>query len=94
MPALFMALITLIPLLLATFSNITWRTEHTKSGQAFSKLMAQHNENEMVLKELKLLNDECKVYKLTGPVLLSQVTFMFVRDISRVATSEGLTLDE
>ena len=56
--------------------------------------MAQHNENEMVLKELKLLNDECKVYKLTGPVLLSQVTFMFVRDISRVATSEGLTLDE
>lgn len=46
--------------------------EHTKSGQAFSKLMAQHNENEMVLKELKLLNDECKVYKLTGPVLLSQ----------------------
>lgn len=42
-------------------------------GQTFSKLMAQHNENEMVLKELKLLDDESKVYKLVGPVLLSQV---------------------
>lgn len=42
-------------------------------GQAFSKLMAQHNENEMVLKELKFLDDSSKVYKLVGPVLLSQV---------------------
>jgi hypothetical protein len=42
-------------------------------GQSFSKLMAQHNENEMVLKELKLIDDESKVYKLVGPVLLSQV---------------------
>eukprot|EP00802_Teleaulax_amphioxeia_P017038 Tamp_17180.p2 GENE.Tamp_17180~~Tamp_17180.p2 ORF type:complete len:133 (-),score=58.88 Tamp_17180:918-1316(-) len=46
--------------------------EHTKMGQAFSKLMAQHNENEMVLKELKFLDDSSKVYKLVGPVLLSQ----------------------
>lgn len=42
-------------------------------GQAFSKLMAQHNENEMVLKELKMLEDDAKVFKLVGPVLLSQV---------------------
>ena len=42
-------------------------------GQSFSKLMAQHNENEMVLKELKLIDDQSKVYKLVGPVLLSQV---------------------
>ena len=42
-------------------------------GQAFSKLMAQHNENEMVLKELKFLDDSSKVYKLVGPVLLCQV---------------------
>ena len=47
--------------------------EHTKMGQAFSKLMAQHNENEMVLKELKMLGEDSKVYKLVGPVLLSQV---------------------
>jgi len=41
-------------------------------GQAFSKLMAQHNENEMVLAELKILKDDSKVYKLVGPVLLNQ----------------------
>ena len=46
--------------------------EHQKMGQSFSKLMAQHNENEMVLKELKLLGEDAKVYKLTGPVLLNQ----------------------
>ena len=44
-----------------------------KMGQAFSKLMAQYNENEMVLKELKMLGDDSKVFKLVGPVLLSQV---------------------
>ena len=43
-------------------------------GQAFSKLMAQHNENEMVLKELKILEDNAKVFKLVGPVLLGQVS--------------------
>merc|ERR1712216_940955 len=50
----------------------TMQKEHTKMGQAFSKLMAQHNENEMVLKELKMLEDDAKVFKLVGPVLLSQ----------------------
>ena len=60
--------------------HVLWRiaraplnTEHQKMGQSFSKLRAQHNENEMVLKELKLLGEDAKVYKLTGPVLLNQV---------------------
>ena len=52
-------------------------TEHSSMGQAFSKLMAQHNENEMVLKELKFLDDDSKVYKLVGPVLLNQVCGTF-----------------
>mmetsp|Transcript_27558 Transcript_27558/g.40523 ORF Transcript_27558/g.40523 Transcript_27558/m.40523 type:complete len:129 (+) Transcript_27558:76-462(+) len=52
------------------FQNM--QKEHSKMGQAFSKLMAQHNENEMVLAELKILKDDSKVYKLVGPVLLNQ----------------------
>lgn len=32
----------------------------------------QANENDMVKKELDLLDDETKVYKLVGPVLLKQ----------------------
>ncbi|CAH0484482.1 unnamed protein product [Peronospora farinosa] len=32
----------------------------------------QANENDMVKKELELLDDEAKVYKLVGPVLLKQ----------------------
>ena len=32
----------------------------------------QLSENEMVLKELELLEDEAKVYKLVGPVLMKQ----------------------
>lgn len=32
----------------------------------------QANENDMVKKELDLLDDEAKVYKLVGPVLLKQ----------------------
>lgn len=40
--------------------------------QAQAKLMSQYNENDMVLKELKLLEPEANCYKLTGPVLLKQ----------------------
>lgn len=32
----------------------------------------QLSENEMVLKELEILEDDAKVYKLTGPVLIKQ----------------------
>ncbi|EKX51004.1 hypothetical protein GUITHDRAFT_161770 [Guillardia theta CCMP2712] len=45
--------------------------EHAKMGQTYSKLLAQQNENNMVLDELKLI-DGGAVYKLVGPVLLSQ----------------------
>lgn len=37
-----------------------------------SKLGSQHNENDMVLKELELVDDEAKVFKLIGPVLIKQ----------------------
>lgn len=54
-------------------SRLSLLADTQKMGQAFSKLMAQYNENEMVLKELKILGDDSKVFKLVGPVLLSQV---------------------
>ncbi len=37
-----------------------------------SKLLSQKNENEMVKKEMDLLNDNSVVYKLVGPVLVKQ----------------------
>lgn len=47
--------------------------DSSKMSQSYSKLLAQHNENNMVLSELKLLDDtDAKVYKLVGPVLLNQ----------------------
>jgi prefoldin beta subunit len=46
--------------------------DHGKMVQTQSKLVGQHNENDMVLKELNLLEDEANVYKLVGPVLLKQ----------------------
>ena len=49
-----------------------------KMGLAFSKLMAQYNENEMVLKELKMLDENSTVFKLVGPVLLSQVCVLCI----------------
>eukprot|EP00286_Rhodomonas_abbreviata_P008268 CAMPEP_0181319002 /NCGR_PEP_ID=MMETSP1101-20121128/17323_1 /TAXON_ID=46948 /ORGANISM="Rhodomonas abbreviata, Strain Caron Lab Isolate" /LENGTH=124 /DNA_ID=CAMNT_0023426541 /DNA_START=70 /DNA_END=444 /DNA_ORIENTATION=+ len=51
----------------------TFQKDHTNMSQAFSKLLAQQNENGMVLSELKLLDESsAKVYKLVGPVLLNQ----------------------
>jgi prefoldin beta subunit len=46
--------------------------DHGKMVQTQSKLVGQHNENDMVLKELNLLEDSANVYKLVGPVLLKQ----------------------
>eukprot|EP00295_Goniomonas_pacifica_P035603 CAMPEP_0175959638 /NCGR_PEP_ID=MMETSP0108-20121206/34908_1 /TAXON_ID=195067 ORGANISM="Goniomonas pacifica, Strain CCMP1869" /NCGR_SAMPLE_ID=MMETSP0108 /ASSEMBLY_ACC=CAM_ASM_000204 /LENGTH=100 /DNA_ID=CAMNT_0017287113 /DNA_START=79 /DNA_END=381 /DNA_ORIENTATION=- len=36
------------------------------------KLLQQHNENELVQKELNMLEDDAEVYKLIGPTLLLQ----------------------
>eukprot|EP00761_Pharyngomonas_kirbyi_P012705 gb/GECH01012732.1/.p1 GENE.gb/GECH01012732.1/~~gb/GECH01012732.1/.p1 ORF type:complete len:137 (+),score=59.56 gb/GECH01012732.1/:1-411(+) len=36
------------------------------------KYESQKNENEMVLKELELLEDDAQVYKLVGPALVGQ----------------------
>jgi hypothetical protein len=55
-----------------------------KMGLAFSKLMAQYNENEMVLKELKMLDENSTVFKLVGPVLLSQVCALCILLATRV----------
>jgi len=37
-----------------------------------SKLLSQKNENDMVKKEMDLLDDDAVVYKLVGPVLVKQ----------------------
>ena len=44
------------------------------NANAIARQQAQQqlSENEMVLKELELLEDEAKVYKLVGPVLMKQ----------------------
>lgn len=41
-------------------------------SEARSKLEVQYQENKMVLEEFDVLNDESKIYKLTGPVLMPQ----------------------
>lgn len=37
-----------------------------------SKLETQFQENKIVMEELNLLNDESKIFKLTGPILMPQ----------------------
>jgi len=41
--------------------------------RARQKLEEQKNENDMVKKELEILDDEAQVYRLVGPVLVKQV---------------------
>jgi len=48
------------------------RTDISKSVQISRQYAAQHSENEMVLKELDILEDDATVYKLIGPVLVKQ----------------------
>ncbi|KAL0398340.1 UNVERIFIED_CONTAM: Prefoldin subunit [Sesamum radiatum] len=43
-----------------------------KNHQVRKKYTIQLGENELVLKELDLLNEEANVYKLIGPVLVKQ----------------------
>ncbi|KAI7727219.1 hypothetical protein M8C21_022514 [Ambrosia artemisiifolia] len=44
----------------------------SKNHQVRKKYTIQLGENELVLKELDLLNDDANVYKLIGPVLVKQ----------------------
>ena len=37
-----------------------------------SKILSQYQENDMVKKELEILDDDAEVYKLIGPVLVKQ----------------------
>ncbi|GMH01490.1 hypothetical protein Nepgr_003329 [Nepenthes gracilis] len=43
-----------------------------KNHEVRKKYTVQLGENELVLKELELLNDDANVYKLIGPVLVKQ----------------------
>lgn len=43
-----------------------------KNHQVRRQYTVQHGENEMVQKELELLDDDANVYKLIGPVLVKQ----------------------
>ncbi|KAK1426634.1 hypothetical protein QVD17_15311 [Tagetes erecta] len=47
-------------------------TDISKNHQVRKKYTIQLGENELVLKELDLLNDDANVYKLIGPVLVKQ----------------------
>ncbi|CAM6129837.1 unnamed protein product [Calypogeia fissa] len=44
----------------------------SKNHQVRRQYTIQHGENEMVLKELELLDEEANVFKLIGPVLVKQ----------------------
>eukprot|EP01119_Soliformovum_irregulare_P003416 TRINITY_DN13913_c0_g1_i1.p1 TRINITY_DN13913_c0_g1~~TRINITY_DN13913_c0_g1_i1.p1 ORF type:complete len:137 (+),score=42.16 TRINITY_DN13913_c0_g1_i1:34-411(+) len=37
-----------------------------------AQFLTQHNENEMVLQELQLLEEDAQIYKLIGPALIKQ----------------------
>ena len=58
--------------LLLCFALALDDADHSKMVNTLSKLGSQHNENDMVLKELELVDDEAKVFKLIGPVLIKQ----------------------
>ncbi|KAJ0791438.1 putative prefoldin beta [Helianthus annuus] len=47
-------------------------TDISKNHQVRKKYTIQLGENELVLKELDLLNEDANVYKLIGPVLVKQ----------------------
>ncbi|KAH6790221.1 prefoldin 6 [Perilla frutescens var. hirtella] len=46
--------------------------ESSKNNEVRKKYTIQLGENELVLKELDLLNEDTNVYKLIGPVLVKQ----------------------
>lgn len=52
------------------FSNA--QTSMNELADARSKLETQYQENKIVLEEFDHLNEESKIYKLTGPVLMPQ----------------------
>ncbi|KAF2169600.1 hypothetical protein M409DRAFT_64684 [Zasmidium cellare ATCC 36951] len=50
----------------------TLQTELSSLVSARQKLESQQQENESVQKEFKTIDDDAKIYKLVGPVLLKQ----------------------
>lgn len=54
------------------YSRLRLVVDHSKMVNTLSKLGSQHNENDMVLKELELVDEDAKVFKLIGPVLIKQ----------------------
>ncbi|KAF7119534.1 hypothetical protein RHSIM_Rhsim13G0211800 [Rhododendron simsii] len=54
-------------------ANAIFKSHHiAKNHQVRKKYTIQLGENELVLKELDLLNEDANVYKLIGPVLVKQ----------------------
>lgn len=64
---------TYIPTLTKHIPILT-KSELTTRVQARQKLESQFTENQGVQKEFSTLDDEAKIYKLVGPVLLKQDT--------------------
>jgi prefoldin beta subunit len=48
------------------------KNEMMKNQTSQQKLLTQLNENKMVSQEFKFLKEDSKVYKLVGPILISQ----------------------
>jgi len=55
---------------IASFQMLQSELQQLRSDQQV--LLSQQNENEMVKQELCLLDDDTSVYKMVGPVLMSQ----------------------
>lgn len=48
------------------------QTSYSELVEARSQLETQYQENKIVLEEFEFLNEDLKIYKLTGPVLMPQ----------------------
>ncbi|ESN92141.1 hypothetical protein HELRODRAFT_89869 [Helobdella robusta] len=59
------------------------QTSYQKYISARQKLDAQLTENNMVLDEMKLLEDDSTVYKLVGPVLVKQDTVEATQNVEK-----------
>ena len=51
---------------------LTALLEFRKVVENKQKMQEQKSENEMVMSEFKMLDDDCNVYKLVGPILAKQ----------------------
>jgi len=64
-----------------------------KNHEARQKFTQQLNENQMVLKEMELLEEENAVYKLIGPVLVKQDRLEATSNVQKRLDFIGAELD-